>query len=523
MMPVPVEQSPVNSQAELALLHRLCKSSSASAVLDLWASGLQQLTGCDRADIYLLDQSHSQLVRQISASPEGTRQDNSYSEPADYRHDSLLSAALLGQAPLHLNTSQAEGHFRLDFLQAGHTGLPPHTMITALPVRDAANHNQGVLVLLGGRHDDSSQQHTASLTGLCTSFWLQYCRHQQLADCVRQRTPTPAPRPVPLNHSYGLTGNSEAIRQLRRLISKTLHNQSSVLITGETGTGKELVAQAIHHHGPRRSFPFQVQNCASIPESLLESELFGYCRGAFTGADREHMGLIRSAQGGTLFLDEIGDMPLSLQAKLLRVLQEQSVRPLGDTRSYAVNVRIVAATHQNLPDMVASGRFRQDLYYRLAQFPIALPPLRERKDDIALLSQHFADEFAHHARLPAPVLSPALLERLESHHYPGNVRELKNMIERTLLMHGHEASLQPGHLPPELFEQACADQQTEVEDLGAGKLDERLNYLECRVLEQVLHKYHGNQKLAAQELGLSRGAMNYRLKKHQINARNWRI
>ncbi|MGP7735756.1 sigma-54 interaction domain-containing protein [Oceanimonas smirnovii] len=522
MMPVIADLHPAGTGAELALLHRLCNASSATAVLQLWAAGLQQLTGCERADIYLLDQGHSLLVRQISAGPNGTGSEHSHSEPADYRHDSLLSAALLGQTPLILSRAQAQGHFRLDFLQAGPASLTQPGLITALPVRDAGQHNQGVLVLLG-EHAYRGPQQLDSLAELCTSFWQQYCRHQQLAECARRRAPAPPARQAPLNQSYGLTGNSDAIKQLRRLISKTLHNQSSVLITGETGTGKELVAQAIHHHGPRRSFPFQVQNCASIPEQLLESELFGYCRGAFTGADREHTGLIRSAQGGTLFLDEIGDMPLSLQAKLLRVLQEQSVRPLGDTRSYEVNVRIVAATHQNLPDMVASGRFRQDLYYRLAQFPIALPPLRERKDDIAPLSRHFADEFARQGRLPAPALSPALLERLESHDFPGNVRELKNTIERTLLLHSHETSLQPGHLPPELFEQAGTLPATTAEDLGAGKLDERLDYLESRVLEQVLHKYHGNQKLAAQELGLSRGAMNYRLKKHHINARNWRI
>lgn len=518
-----VDQPMLCAELTLSLLRQLCTTDSTSAVLQLWVGGVQRLTDCDRAEIYLLDQGHSLLVRHMVADAGGARPDNGYQEQADYHHDSLLSTSLLRQTPIHLDSPLQNGRLRLDFLSDAEHSLRFDSMLTALPIRDRQGQNQGVLLLMG-RHGRSRQQHTAPLEALGASFWQQYILHQQLSDGARHQQSKPKSRPAPLKHSYGLTGRSKAVQQLQRLISKTLHHQSCVLITGETGTGKELVAQAIHHHGPRRSRPFLVQNCASIPEHLLESELFGYKRGAFTGADRDHPGLIRAAEGGTLFLDEIGDMSLSLQAKLLRVLQEKNLRPLGDTQSYEVDVRILAATHQNLLEMVEQGSFRRDLYYRLAQFPIALPPLRERKDDIAPLAQLFAEEFAHHAHMRIPPFSQALFKKLGDYAFPGNIRELKNIIERTLLLHAHEAELQPGHLPDELFHVSEPDgRHQQAGDLGTGKLDERLDYLECQVLEQVLRKYHGNQKLAAQELGLSRGAMNYRLKKHHINARDWRI
>lgn len=508
-------------EQQLSILQQLCTTHSANAVLQLWAGGLRRLTLCERVDIYLLDQGHSRLIRYMVADAHGARLNSDYQEQADYRDESLLSTSLLQNTPIHIDNPARGGRFQLDFLASDQGGLKPDALVTTLPIRDDANQVQGVLLLLG-RNGHSRQRHTGPLQELSASFWQQYVLHQQLASREQYRQHTPQPQAVTsLDHSYGLTGQSAAIKQLRQLISKALHHQSCVLITGETGTGKELVAQAIHHYGPRRSHPFLVQNCASIPEHLLESELFGYKRGAFTGADRDYKGLIRSAEGGTLFLDEIGDMPLSLQAKLLRVLQEKTIRPLGGIESYPVNVRILAATHQNLLHMVEQSRFRQDLYYRLAQFPIALTPLRERQDDIEQLTLLFTREFSQREHISVPRFSDAALDRLRDYAFPGNIRELKNIIERTLLLHTHETELQPGHLPEELLGQPALD--ATQPDLGAGQLDERLNYLECQVLEQVLRTYHGNQKLAAQELGLTRGAMNYRLKKHHINARDWRI
>lgn len=521
----PQAASPFCAELQLSIMAQLCASPSATAVLQLWAGALRRLSHAERTEIYLLDQDHHSLTRHVLADAQGTHCDGVYQEPADYRDHSLLSAGLLHNAPLHLADPARSGRFKLHFLGAAQHLLTQDALITTLPILDATQQVQG-LVLLLGRQGHSQQAHTSPLQALGACFWQQYALHQTLAS-QRQASRLQASYSAPvqpnkaLDQSYGLTGQSSAIKQLRRLISKALHHQSCVLITGETGTGKELVAQAIHHHGPRRSRPFLVQNCASIPEHLLESELFGYKRGAFTGADRDYKGLIRSAEGGTLFLDEIGDMPLALQAKLLRVLQEKTVRPLGDAQSYAIDVRILAATHQDLLQMVEQQSFRQDLYYRLAQFPIALAPLRERQQDIIEFVRLFSDEFSRREQVKVPPFSGPSLARLSEYFFPGNIRELKNMVDRTLLLHGQERELQLCHLPDELLSPTVSPESHT--DLGAGQLDERLDYLECQVLEQVLHKYHGNQKLAAQELGLSRGAMNYRLKKHHINARDWRI
>lgn len=513
------------AELQLSILAQLCTRPSAIAVLQLWAQALRRLSGAERSEIYLLDQDHSRLTRHALADADGARPDGQYHEPADYRDNSLLSSGLLHNAPLHLTDPARSGRFTLNFLGTAQEQLTQDTLLTTLPIIDNAQQIQG-LVLLLGRQGHSQQQHTALLQTLSACFWQQYTLHQTLASQrqvsrLHARYSAPAQASKNLDPSYGLTGQSSAIKQLRRLISKALHHQSCVLITGETGTGKELVAQAIHQHGPRRSRPFLVQNCASIPENLLESELFGYKRGAFTGAERDYKGLIRSAEGGTLFLDEIGDMPEALQAKLLRVLQEKTVRPLGDTQSYAIDVRILAATHQDLLQMVEQHSFRQDLYYRLAQFPIALAPLRERQQDIVEFVRIFSEEFSRREQVKVPPFSESSLARLCQYSFPGNIRELKNLVDRTLLLHGQERELQLCHLPDELFNPVASP--ATCSDLGVGQLDERLDYLECQVLEQVLHKYHGNQKLAAQELGLSRGAMNYRLKKHHIKARDWRI
>ena len=224
------------------------------------------------------------------------------------------------------------------------------------------------------------------------------------------------------------------MRETCRLISKVLHNPYTVLLQGETGTGKEVVARAIHEYGPRRAQAFVVQNCAAFPENLLESELFGYRKGAFTGAERDRPGLFDAADGGTLLLDEIGDMPLSLQAKLLRVLQEGEIRPLGGNDTHKVDVRIIAATHRDLALLVRDGKFREDLYYRLAQFPIELPPLRQREGDALELARHFAERACVFLRRAPLGWSAEALELLDGYGFPGNVRELKGLVECAVLL-----------------------------------------------------------------------------------------
>jgi transcriptional regulator with GAF, ATPase, and Fis domain len=246
----------------------------------------------------------------------------------------------------------------------------------------------------------------------------------------------------------GMIGSGCAIRQMYRLARMVAPRDTTVLITGATGTGKELVAEAIHKLSPRAAHPFVVVNCAAIPETLFEAELFGYSRGAFTGAVQSRLGRVHVAQGGTLFLDEIGELPLSMQAKLLRFLQNGEVQRLGSSEVYRVDVRVICATNVALLDCVQEKRFRQDLYYRLATFPIALPPLRERAEDIAELSAHFLAQLAAENNLPRKNVTAAALELLQQLRWDGNIRELQHAIERAFILAGNCRDLRVEHFRP---------------------------------------------------------------------------
>jgi transcriptional regulator with GAF, ATPase, and Fis domain len=238
-----------------------------------------------------------------------------------------------------------------------------------------------------------------------------------------------------------VVGDSEPMRRVYALARMVAERDTTVLITGESGTGKDLIAQGIHQISARRKQPFIVVNCSAIPETLLESELFGYTKGAFTGAVQSRMGRIHAAHGGTLFLDEIGDMPLALQSKILRFLEQGEVQRLGGTDNFRVDVRVVAATNAELMKRISEQQFREDLYYRLAVFPIRLPPLRERMDDTQTLARLFAARFR-----PGSVLSGEALHILMQHRWPGNVRELRNVIERAAILMGNELEIKPAHI-----------------------------------------------------------------------------
>jgi transcriptional regulator with GAF, ATPase, and Fis domain len=235
------------------------------------------------------------------------------------------------------------------------------------------------------------------------------------------------------------------MQQVYELVRMVAHRDTAVLVTGETGTGKELVAGAIHQLSRRSRQPFVVVNCAAIPESLLEAELFGHARGAFTGAVQSRLGRIHVAQGGTLFLDEIGELPLSMQAKLLRFLQNGEVQRLGSTDVYRIDVRVVCATNVHLPELVKARQFRQDLYYRLAIFPIEVPPLRERAEDIGALSDHFLEKLSEDASLPRKALSARALAYLQKGMWAGNVRELQHAIERAFILSGNDSEMAVEH------------------------------------------------------------------------------
>jgi transcriptional regulator with GAF, ATPase, and Fis domain len=242
-----------------------------------------------------------------------------------------------------------------------------------------------------------------------------------------------------------MLGHSPALRRVYRLARLVAARQTTVLLTGETGTGKELVARGLHALSPRRERPFVIVNCAAIPEPLLEAELFGYNRGAFTGAFQSRLGRLQLAQGGTVLLDEVGDLPLSMQAKFLRFLQEGEVQRLGSPDTLRVDARVVAATNALLPRLIKEGRFREDLFYRLAVFPIEIDPLRQRRADIAPLSEHFLNLLCQEARVPTKTFSPQTARALEQYAWPGNVRELRQVIERAFILAEEQTELGVEH------------------------------------------------------------------------------
>ena len=286
----------------------------------------------------------------------------------------------------------------------------------------------------------------------------------------------------------------------------------TVLVEGESGTGKELLARALHQGSPRREGPFVTINCAALPEQLVESELFGHRRGAFTGAIDHQTGRIRAASGGSIFLDEVGELPLAIQAKLLRFLENGECQAIGETHPQRVDVRIIAATNRDLQQQVHEGRFREDLFYRLNIVPLTLPPLRQRRSDIAPLLLAFSRELAAQHGLPLPHLDRKALQRLEAHNWPGNVRELRNLCERMVILH-HGKHIGPEMLPQELRPNHAISPAGGI-TLPANGLS--LEALERELISQALERSHGNRSRAARLLGLSRDTLLYRLKKYAL-------
>jgi DNA-binding NtrC family response regulator len=302
-------------------------------------------------------------------------------------------------------------------------------------------------------------------------------------------------------HNYLLEhilGKSKAMQTLFGVIGRVASSNANVLITGESGTGKEMVARAIHNMGPRRSKPFAVVDCTCIPESLLESELFGHAKGSFTGAGNKKRGLLEEADGGTIFFDEIGDLTLHLQAKLLRFLQERTVRAVGETHYRKINVRILAATHKNLKEMIECGAFREDLFFRISVVPISLPPLRERREDIPLLVNHFLSKYGTENQMKVKGFEQEAMDVLISAPWPGNVRELQNMIERAVVL-SDGGVIGKEHLQG-LSEADCSDSLFDslIDDLPT------LSALEDRYIKMILEKTGFRKERAAKILGIHR-------------------
>ena len=322
-------------------------------------------------------------------------------------------------------------------------------------------------------------------------------------------------RKIQGNYHFGnMVAKSNAMLNVFKLAEKVAQYNTTVLIYGDSGTGKELIARGIHFAGQRAKKSLVPVNCGGIPENLLESELFGYKKGAFTGADRDKKGLFEEADGGTILLDEIGELPLSLQVKLLRVLQENEIRAVGDSKTKKIDVRVIAATSKNLKDEVSKGAFREDLFFRLNVLPIMLPPLRERPEDIPLLSQHFIDRFNISLDKEIKGITPAAMSLLLKHNWPGNVRELGNVIERGVVL-AEDSILLPENFPSELGEESKMGKMDDWFDGYSLKAAQKI--LEKKLITKALKTTNGNRTQAARILEISHPSLLSKIKAYDIN------
>ncbi|MFN7915412.1 MAG: sigma-54 dependent transcriptional regulator [Vicinamibacterales bacterium] len=328
-------------------------------------------------------------------------------------------------------------------------------------------------------------------------------------------------RTLGVSHSFSnIIGRSESMLDVFKMIETVARTNSTILLTGESGTGKGLVAQAVHYHSLRRDKPMVSLNCGAMPETLLESELFGHMRGAFTGAEQNKKGLLEVAEKGTIFLDEIGEMSPVMQVKLLRVLQERRFRRVGGLEELQADIRVIAATNQDLTKAVAEGRFREDLFYRINVIPIVLPPLRERREDIPLLAEHFLAKYASQMEKPVTAIARPAMDLLCKHEWPGNIRELENVIERAVALES-TPSVQPESLPPVVRggvarTTASAGVHHEVLPAEGLDLEARVQEIERGYIAQALERANGVQVKAAEMLGMSFRSFRYYVKKYNL-------
>ncbi|MDT9546051.1 MAG: sigma 54-interacting transcriptional regulator [Chlorobium sp.] len=379
----------------------------------------------------------------------------------------------------------------------------------------------------GGRKDNDALQHHVDQLSIIAAMISQAVRLKQLAH-ESDRHDQLAPPPTAINAEQeteesipeekrpkNIIGNTKPMISLFKLIDKIAGTSATALVLGESGVGKELVASAIHFKSRRAEKPFIKFNCAALPESIVESELFGHEKGSFTGAVATRQGRFELAAGGTIFLDEIGELSLPIQAKLLRILQEKEFERVGGSKTIKVDVRIIAATNRSLENLILEGQFREDLYYRLNIFPITVPPLRERKTDILLLADYFVEKFNQQNQKGIRRISTTSIDMLMRYHWPGNVRELENCMERAVIL-SEDNVIHGYHLPPSL--QTAESSGTPY----TGSLQQKLESIEKEMIIEALKRTRGNMSRAAAELGLSERIMGLRVKKFCINYRKFR-
>ena len=458
----------------------------------------------DRGTIYLLDRGKGELFSKAAHLPE-------IEEIRLQLGQGVAGHVAQTGEILNVPTAESEGRFYqgVDRQTGYHT-----ESILAAPMRDGGGEVIGVIQLLNRQGGPFSSADEAGLERLAAQAAIAIEATSLYEDLARE--PASQLASLPLEAQFNrIVGESEQLRAACRLTSKAAASQATVLIRGESGTGKELFARAIHVNSPRADGPFVKVDCAALPESLIENELFGHERGAYTGADSRATGKVDAAQGGTLFLDEIGELPAPVQGKLLRLLQDRDFLRVGSSTPVAVDLRIVTATNRNLEKLVSAGRFRSDLYFRIKVVELVLPPLRKRgPKDIARLAHHFAISAARRHGRAVPTISKAALDRLTSYRWPGNVRELENCIESAIvIMDGSEIGPDVLPLPdrPHLLTRAS---ESAPESEGDRVLT--LEQVERRHIERVLDRLGSNQTAAAKMLGIGRNTLARKLKKYGL-------
>ncbi|SDM16823.1 sigma-54 specific transcriptional regulator [Modicisalibacter muralis] len=452
----------------------------------------------------------------------------------DFRHP--YAHAIHRGKPVRLGLGDARSRLDHPDFQGHVSTLPGHLQLEVRPLRavDGAREWLGVLAFaasettLGELHDDPGFAHFETL--LC-HLWARHSRHlderrqrARLSDSLSKLNDGARRESLSRKLADDILGESATIVSLRQQIVRAAETSLAVLVQGETGSGKDLVAHALHRLSARAGGPFVALNCAAIPETLLESELFGHARGAFSGADKARTGLLGEADGGTLFLDEIGDMPLALQAKLLRVLESGRYRALGESEERRSDLRLVAATHQPLREHIRDGRFRADLFYRLSQFPLTLSALSERREDIAMLAEAFVADFCRREGRDDMGITPAALRLLRERDYPGNVRELKNLIDYACAMTPLGDDIEALHFmpPPAIANQAAsapARMDTAESATSISDLRQALRDYEAWLIRERLSRFDGNRSLAAQSLGLPKRTLAHKCQQLELDAK----
>ncbi|MCK6547961.1 sigma 54-interacting transcriptional regulator [Myxococcota bacterium] len=489
----------------------------------------------DRGTIYLVDRRKREVFSKVAHLPE-------LEEIRLHLGQGVAGFVAETGKPVNVPTASTEARFfsGVDEKTGYHT-----ESILAVPMRDRAGEIIGVVQLLNKRGGPFPREDEVTLAGLAEQAALAIEATTLYEDLARgtgddDRGPTPE-ESFPLGARFNLiVGDSEPLRQACRLTRKAAATEATVLVRGESGTGKELFARAIHVNSPRRDGPFVKVDCAALPESLIENELFGHERGAYTGADQRALGKFDAARGGTIFLDEIGELPLAVQGKLLRVLQDREFERVGGTKVERADVRVVAATNRNLQRLVAEGRFRGDLYYRIKVVEVVLPALRERgAGDVVRLAQHFAALAAKRHGRPVPKMPAATVDRLLAYPWPGNVRELENCLESAVVIMEGDAitpedlpladrpgGAQPGavgpadvwspHAPPPLEPATLFHGTSALQDRARDERVKTLDEVEEAHIRAVLARAAGNRTLAAKLLGIGRNTLARKLTKYGL-------